>query len=404
MPSQSHGHVFLVVALCLVALFLLLRIQHNEDSHSAFPFSKQYSRTSRGLSNAIGNDTLGFQKIFVINAPWRTDRKDSISIAASYSGLSLDWVDGVAAENILEKAYPPGNHRTISDGNKGSWRAHMNALRAIIQQNLTTGLILEDDADWDFRLRSQLEDFSVGARMLPNLITQAELHSRSKKPPQLMDDQRLSQFELAKRSSLAISSPSSRNIPKAEPYGRDWNILWLGHCGAELSPLSPNAPNRIAIMNDKTVPEPQYLKPMPLASLDKISSVYPPHTRIIHRTNSTLCSIAYAVTQTGARRLLYEFGIREFNKGYDFALSDYCNGLTRGATQETMPLCITVQPPIFSHHFPERMKSDITGHTAGFVPAVETRYVRWSVRMNLERLVKGEDGVEEQWPDTKMET
>ena len=79
----------------------------------------------------ITTDSMAqFQKIFVINAPWRTDRKDSISLAASYSGVTLTWIDGIEAESIREKAYPPGYHREISDGNKGSWRAHMNALRA----------------------------------------------------------------------------------------------------------------------------------------------------------------------------------------------------------------------------------------------------------------------------------
>ena len=44
-------------------------------------------------------------------------------------GFKLDWVDGVDPDVIQEKAYPPGNHRQISRGNQGSWRAHMNALR-----------------------------------------------------------------------------------------------------------------------------------------------------------------------------------------------------------------------------------------------------------------------------------
>ncbi|KAF2261603.1 hypothetical protein CC78DRAFT_535550 [Lojkania enalia] len=267
----------------------------------------------------------------------------------------------------------------------------------IIQQNLTTALILEDDADWDFRIRSILTDFSHGVRRLPELITQSELHSRN--PPEASDE-KLSQLELAKRSSISVPPLSGRSIPKSGPYGRDWDVLWLGHCGAQLSPSSPHSPDRITIPNDPTVPEPQHLKPMSQAKLDQLGSLYPPHTRVIHRANSTLCTIAYAVTQSGARKLLYEFGIREFNKGYDFAVSDFCNGLTRGAKRETMPLCITVQPPIFSHHFPVKMKSDIMGVGAGG-KEVGTRYVRWSVRMNLERLVKGEEGIVEQWEDDK---
>ena len=205
------------------------------------------------------------------------------------------------------------------------------------------------------------------------------------------------QIQLAKRSSIPLSDDG---FSKAHPYGRDWEILWLGHCGAVLPPPSPNSPNRVIIENDPTVPEPQYLKPMTNANLDPIGSLYQPHTRVVHQTNTTLCTIAYAVTQNGARRLLYEFAIRELVKGYDFALSDYCNGLTRGATRKTMPLCLTVQPPLFSHHFSERGVSDIMAVGAGGKPLPGTRYIKWSLRMNLERLVRGEGGIVEQWPDT----
>ncbi|KAH7135821.1 glycosyltransferase family 25 protein [Dendryphion nanum] len=392
MPSPSHPRVYLAVGLSLVLLILILILRHDTDS-SSFTFTKQYSHSKDSSNSGIANDTLGFEKIFVINGPWRTDRKDSLALAASYSGISLDWIDGIQADDIAEKAYPPGKHRELSKGNRGSWRAHMNALREVIEQNLTTALILEDDADWDFRIRTQLSDFSHAARELPDLVAQAELHAEK----HTSNDERLSQVQLAKRSSLPFSG---RRIPKQDPYGRDWQVLWLGHCGAALPPASPSSPNRIMISDDSTVPEPQYLKPMTNANPDPFGSLYPSHTRLVHRANTTLCTIAYAVTQAGARRILYEFAIRELVKGYDFALSDYCNGLTRGATKATMPLCITVQPPLFSHHFSERGVSDIMAPGKGGKAPEGTRYIKWSVRMNLERLVKGEDGIIEQWPDT----
>lgn len=256
---------------------------------------------------------------------------------------------------------------------------------------------MEDDADWDFRVRSQLSDLSPAVRRLPDLLAQSELHG-AKHPPSSEPEQ-LSQVELAKRSAVSLSSRTDRAISEYTPYGRDWDVLWLGHCGANLPPVSLYSPNRITVLNDPTVPEPQHLKPMANSPLDAIGSLYPPHTRVVHRANTTLCTISYAVTQNGARKLLYEFGIRDFSKGYDFALSDYCNGLTRGSTKETMPTCVVVNPPVFGHYFAERGGSDITGVGIGGKPKTESRYVRWSVRMNLERLVKGQEGIVEQWPD-----
>jgi hypothetical protein len=258
---------------------------------------------------------------------------------------------------------------------------------------------MEDDVDWDFRIRSQLSGISPGVRRVPELVLQSERQKTEHIPS---SDEKLSDVELAKRSSLyATSLPDGAEV-NDEPYGRDWDVLWLGHCGARLPPPSPHSPNRIVVANDRTVPEPQYLKPMSNAPLDAMGSLYPPHSRVIHQSNATLCTIAYGVTQAGARKLLYEFGIREFSKGYDFALSDYCNGQTRAQKEGSAPLprCLTVQPPVFGHHFGERPGSDITSVGPGGKPERESRYLKWSVRMNLERLVKGEEGIVEQWPDT----
>ena len=64
------------------------------------------------------------------------------------------------------------------------------------------------------------------------------------------------------------------------------------------------------------------------------------------------------------------------------------------------PVCVTVQPPLFSHHFGRGAASDITAPGGGFVNREKeiTPYVRWSVRLNMGRLVEGGE-VRDQWPD-----
>ena len=113
-------------------------------------------------------------------------------------------------------------------------------------------------------------------------------------------------------------------------YGSDWDILWLGHCGAHFLSPSPSHPNRVTIPDDITVLEPQHLKPHPLSAIDDLATLYPPHARVVHRADNTICSVAYALTQRGARKLLYEFGVRDLSRGYDFMLSDWCDGLIFG--------------------------------------------------------------------------
>ena len=52
----------------------------------------------------------------------------------------------------------------IARGNKGSWQAHMNALQRAVEKIMTSALILEDDADWDVRLKYQLQVYAQAAR------------------------------------------------------------------------------------------------------------------------------------------------------------------------------------------------------------------------------------------------
>ncbi|KAF2493245.1 hypothetical protein BU16DRAFT_465319, partial [Lophium mytilinum] len=340
-----------------------------------------------------------FQKIFVLNLPSRTDRRDSMSLAAALSILQIEYIDGVAGDDVLEKVLPPNNHKTMAKGNIGSWRAHMNALLTIVEQNISTALILEDDADWDVRIKRQLETFATAALGLQISLNNSNSTTLSHLRGDI--DASTAKGDAESGASISISALPRLHSPKSSPYGLEWDILWLGHCGAQLP--FPSPASRIAIFNDETVPEPQHLKSHPFAPHDAIASVYPPHTRVVHRSNKTICSIAYAVTQGSARKLLWEFGIRGLDRGYDFALRDWCDGVIGGVREEKKgeggrPMCITVQPPLFSHYFPPKATSDIMGHGGGYVAKVESKYLRWSVKMNLGRLVWGREVVD-QWPD-----
>ncbi|OCL00424.1 glycosyltransferase family 25 protein [Cenococcum geophilum 1.58] len=154
-----------------------------------------------------------------------------MSLSAVVSNLQLNWIDGVSGDDVLEKALPPGDHKFISPGSKGSWRAHMNALQA---------------------------------------------------------------------------------------------ALW-----GSLSSPSPSHPDRVTIPDDITVPEPQHLKPHPLSAIDDLA------TSILCTRESCIARMArpaawHTHSQRGARKLLYEFGVRELSRGYDFMLSDWCDGLMFG--------------------------------------------------------------------------
>jgi hypothetical protein len=79
---------------------------------------------------AIDSHILQFQKIFVINLPHRTDLRDAVSLAAAFTELDVEFVDGVVGKEISLKALPPGGIKAnLSYGGLGNWRAHMNVAR-----------------------------------------------------------------------------------------------------------------------------------------------------------------------------------------------------------------------------------------------------------------------------------
>jgi hypothetical protein len=103
----------------------------------------------------IANSTLNFQQIFAINLPSRLDRKDLLTLMATYSNLSITIVPGVRslAENALPPPKTPGSLRMEE---YAVWRAHANIWRKIIEQDITSALIMEDDNDWDINLKEQI--------------------------------------------------------------------------------------------------------------------------------------------------------------------------------------------------------------------------------------------------------
>ncbi|KAK0615574.1 hypothetical protein B0T17DRAFT_592351 [Bombardia bombarda] len=392
----------------LVSLFLLLRPLRLNDLSRL-----KHGKVLNNGSPEILNSTLGFQQVFVINLPARTDRRDAMTLAAALCEMRVTYIDGVSGDNILNKVLPADSFdKHISKGNKGSWRAHMNALKAVIQQNMTSALILEDDADWDVRIKPQLQQFAQAA-----LVFTQPIKGSAKST--------LADSSTANPANLPLDSLPPDLKPKLTPYGDNWDVLWLGHCGTDF-PNAVKSPTikaasaegnptsqshhppllRVIIPNDDTVPSPAHLKPHPFALPDPLATAYPPHTRVVHASSGTICTQAYAVSQQGARKLLWQFGLQTFTTGWDLMLRDWCDGGYVGEGSgmgRERPVCVTVQPPLFSHHFGNGAASDIAAAGGGFVSKEKemTPYVRLSVRLNMGRIVEGVegDGLVDQWSD-----
>jgi hypothetical protein len=71
-----------------------------------------------------------FEKIFVVGLPARSDRRDGMVLQAALSDMQIEFIDGVMAKDVPDKAIPSSpDHERLPDGPIGCWRAHMNAAR-----------------------------------------------------------------------------------------------------------------------------------------------------------------------------------------------------------------------------------------------------------------------------------
>ncbi|EXJ57845.1 uncharacterized protein A1O5_12403 [Cladophialophora psammophila CBS 110553] len=243
----------------------------------------------------------------------------------------------------------------------------MNAISRVVENNWTSALILEDDVDWDVRLRSLLTDFALASDTI-----------------------------LSRRDSVPLKfrELSFAHTPVSSPYGDGWDVLWLGHCGMEISERSCTVIHE----DDETVPEVQFLHSW---NQDETSPLvgYRPHTRVVTEQKDGVCSLAYAVSQAGARGLLSSLGLKRMNNAFDLMLREWCEG-----THEEHPhRCIGVLPQLFDHYRPigpSEVDSDISVPNGGYRHQPFTQNIRWSVRLNMDKILDGDTDYNDQWPDS----
>ncbi|CZT08630.1 hypothetical protein WAI453_007131 [Rhynchosporium graminicola] len=362
MISLKLSHLIVGCAIATVILFLSLR-NHGTAASTPSPwnFSNKPSSTKNGNFRSASspksidtrsemgrasNATLGFHKILVLGLPERSDKRDAFVLSASLTGFEVEFFDAVKGDQILDKTRPPGLN--LKDGALGTWRSHLNAVRSIIENNLKSVLIMEDDVDWDIRLLSQLPEFAKGVRSLSGIKSSEVQHS---------------------------------------PYGDDWDILWPGHCG-DIMPKGDD--RRYTIPNDETV-APKTHQPW-LKGLKDL----PEKTRMIHKAGAPMCTFGYAVSYRGAQKILMALAIKA---GDNLAIDNGMAYLCRDGLLDIK--CYSVEPQLFQHHRPAGSVNKDSDINIGDSDAVRqkgiTDFIVRSARLNMEQLIMGSDQYVEQW-------
>ena len=165
-------------------------------------------------------------------------------------------------------------------------------------------------------------------------------------------------------------------------------MLWLGHCHDTI----PKDDNRTYLIeNDISIPQPKYLH----MNNPELMDNFPNHTRIVHMVGSPICTFAYAVSFRGAQKILYGLSVKELRGIFDNALSWWCSDHSQNS------VCIDAHPSYFYQHRAAGASGKNSDINEGLPPMKkgETYNIRWSTRLNLEKLVTAATDYEDSYPD-----
>ncbi|KAK9244525.1 hypothetical protein V1506DRAFT_554581 [Lipomyces tetrasporus] len=160
------------------------------------------------LASTAWNETLGFGEVLYVSMPERTDRQDAMNLAASMSELKLRLING-PSRIIMQKW-------TLRPSELGCWRAHADAWRYVIDSNIETALIIEDDIDWDKNIHQVFQDL---------------------------------RFQM-QNNTLRLVSPTDHERASA-PYGLDWDVHIMGQC---YDVAHPRRHDLVQVYDDPNVP------------------------------------------------------------------------------------------------------------------------------------------------------
>ncbi|KAM4055807.1 glycosyltransferase family 25 protein [Hirsutella rhossiliensis] len=257
------------------------------------------------------NSTLGFGNVYVVSKEHCPRRRNPIQ-AANVTDLQLtvpiqpNWTAADVAQ------IRQSQNSTIGRGSLLAWLGHLYALRQFLETDDETAPFLEDNVDWDIRLRS----------------VQVPLVS----------------------SAMRTMFPSAVDYPYGNVAERDF--LYLGHCGDYWPGIDDGFEKGHVKPDDLAATPHIFLADTSLSSLNRLhlwtaslleNLGVPQHTRLVHRSRFPLCTFSYAVTRASARRLLEELSTPE-PSGLGFKTFDVA--LLVGCRDQGLR-CWTVNPELF---------------------------------------------------------
>ncbi|PNS17964.1 Procollagen galactosyltransferase 1 [Sphaceloma murrayae] len=254
---------------------------------------------------------LGFDAVVAVS-PEGSWRQKKLLQQAAITEIDITipklpkWTDDDIG-NFTERLAYGGRESAI--GSMMAWLSHHRVLEWFLESKHETILIMEDDMDWDIRMRTvQIPRAAAAVR------------------------------------SLLQPATSYWGNTKA------WDVLYLGHCGDWLQKLEKGfdsiEPSNLTsrphiVYKDPTMPRREELHPFSRKFLDSLQ--LPERTRAIHASGHALCTFAYAVNRRSAKKILEEIAPISRPESFAFDAAMLLGCQHRGLQ------CYTVNPEIFHH-------------------------------------------------------
>lgn len=153
--------------------------------------------------------------------------------------------------------------------------AHLDLLKYIVASEYESVLIIEDDVDFDVRIKEQMKLVSDNVRAY-------------------------------------TGSPRNDELP----YGQEWDVLWRGQCDAS---IGKNPRDKRKYRDDSRLPTASYSG----WSFHYLQANLEDDERCVHESLTTACSSAYTVTLQSAPKVANVLGTGA-DEAFDVALSAHC--------------------------------------------------------------------------------
>ncbi|KAK3498890.1 uncharacterized protein B0T23DRAFT_3622 [Neurospora hispaniola] len=252
----------------------------SEESKSKYQQMTPEQLLELSQKNA-GNSTLGFHAIKYINMKARYDREDAMALQAYMSGLDIEDAPAVEADMIDPVGMPP-THRPgrLRVGEKGCWRAHANIWSQMTRHRLPPILILESDAAWDLNIRSIMSNLNTHFIDFLNQINSTAVHDPSYQSPN-------NHLHHPNPTSYSDNGPIKPN-PDDPWLSEHWDLFSIGQC------FEYSQDREIKLVyDDESVPAGKEYWGKKMGK-----------ERVIRKSGGITCTTAYAISHTGAAKLL----------------------------------------------------------------------------------------------------